>query len=215
MPYIPVAVVSSSGAASSIWTTQVSEDGSSLANWTQVSGSWSVVSGAFHVDTTGATIARLKYNTSLDQYMGGVWSWEADIKVNSASMGTNVPAGLLFYWPGAASGSPTIQLFTINGSTFQVRGEQDATAARVDAFVPSPTWALDVYANLRIICFGTAVTFVLNGVLVGSSTGDFGPGPGQTNRGDYGFTAAQFVGLICNNAIVDFKNIKFKYMALT
>lgn len=135
--------------------------------------------------------------------------------METTGVGTDAPIGFLFYWPGVTSGSPAAQLFKAGAGagTKQARTEQDAFSARVKAFTPNPTWAFDVYQDLRIVVFGSKCSMALNGIQI--ATGDFGPGPAQSNgTNDYGHTESQFVGLIANNCNANFKNIKLDYLAL-
>lgn len=201
--------------AALLWETVFSESGASLANWTQDSGSWSVVSSAFQVNTTGGTIARLKYNTAVTDHQTGLWMLQVEIKMDSAGIASDAPAGLLFLWDGAGSGDPTVQLFKAGAGagTKQIRSEQDFASARIDAFTPSPTWALDAWHKLTVVGFGTAHTVLLDGVFVAGTSGNLGAGAGQ-DPGDYGLTAARFVGLIANNAVVNFRNIVMKKMSV-
>jgi hypothetical protein len=193
------------GGIGSIWSRFLDEDGSSLAEWTQVSGSWSVVSDAFHVDTTSGSIARLKFNTAFDP-VNSIFVFAADVKVSSAGIGSDAPAGLLFDWSGSGGGSYAVQLFKAGGGagTKQIRTEYDQSAANLGAFTPSPTWALDAYSRLLILVHGSVATIFLDGVNVG-----------QTQfTANQGWTAPRFVGLVANNAVVDFQNITLDYLAL-
>lgn len=204
--FIPTTQLAQAGSGST-WTNSFTETGASLANWTQVSGSWSVVSSAFHVDTTAGTAARLKYNTQQMPAYGSTWCFSADVQMESTNRQANAPIGLLVYWPGATTGSPTAELFTANGSSLEVRTELDATASLVASFLPSPTWALDAYSNLKIVGVGQSLTAVLDSKVVAVWT--------ITNAfsGGTGFTGARFAGLIANNCNADFKNIRMDYIA--
>ncbi len=120
------------------WTQSFSEDGSSLANWTQATGSWSVVSGALHVDTTAGTLARLKYNVPQQLAMTGMWVIQADVMMESSGIGSNCPMGLIVYWDGVSAGFPVAQLFKASsgGGTKQVRIENDQIASITGAITP-------------------------------------------------------------------------------
>ena len=212
MVYIPTTTLTQGGVS---WLNSFTESGASLANWTQVNGSWSVVSSALHVDTTGGAFGRLKFNTAQSDKQGGPWRFQADMMMESAGVASDAPMGLLFYWPGVASGSATYQLFKAGAGagTKQARSEQDATAALITAFTPSPTWAFDVYQTFAVIGLGSQISGLLNGVQI--MQGRVGPGPGQgAGTNFYGHTESQFVGLVCNNAVCNFKNIRLDYLAL-
>lgn len=201
-----------------MWTNSFTEDGSSLANWTQVSGTWSVVSGAFQVDTTGGTIARLKYNTRQDDFMGADFCLTAEMMMASAGVGSNAPMGFLPYWPGVTSGSPTLQLFKAGAGagTKQARGEFDATTAVLAAFTPDPTWAFDVYQTVQLIGRGVSISLVLNGKYIASMNVGLGGAAGvaRTSIPNVDVSTGHFIGLICNNAVVNFRNISLDYIAL-
>ena len=187
------------------FTTAINEAGTSLANWTQDSGAWSVVSSAFHVDTTGGTAARLKFVTSQTLAMSTLFAFEADVMMESAGVGVDAPIGLLFYWSGTGAGAPTGQIFKAGAGagTKQMRAELDTTAAILGAFTPSPTWAFDAYANIRLVVQAGQVTMSLNDAL----TAIWQYTPTQS------FTSARFAGLVCNNAVCNFKNILLSYLA--
>lgn len=204
-------------AVGAAWENSFTEDGSSLTNWTQVNGAWSVVSGALHVNAGASTFGRLKYNTAQSNRQGGPWRLQAEMMMESAGIGTDAPMGFLFYWPGVATGSPTYQLFKAGAGagTKQARSEMDATSARISAFTPSPTWAFDVYQTFAVIGYGSMISGLLNGVQI--MQGLVGPGPGQAAgaaEDRYGHTESQFVGLICNNSTCNFKNIRLDYLSL-
>lgn len=193
--------ISSSGG----WTNAFTETGASLVNWTQDSGTWSVVANAFHVDSTGG-IARLRFTAAQPAALGTLYAYEADVMMEAASVGSDAPLGLLVGWLGTGAAAPTGQLFKAGAGagTKQIRGELDATGPLLGAFTPNPTWAFDVYQNLKLVVMGSECTISLNDVPV--AWFDW--------VGNVGFTANRsFVGIIANNAVVNVKNIRLDYSA--
>jgi hypothetical protein len=202
--YIPTTTLTQGGG--STWTNSFTETGASLANWTQDSGSWSVVSGALHVDTSAGTAARLKFNTAQVVSQRSVFAFQADVMMETGSVGTDAPLGLLFYWSGTGAGAPTGQLFKAGAGagTKQMRAELDATSAILGAFTPSPTWAFDVYSNIALVVQAGQVSMSLDDALV--AIWQYTP--------TQSFTSARFAGLVCNSAVCNFKNIRLDYLAV-
>lgn len=198
------------GAASSGgWAAGLIEDGTSLGNWTQVNGSWSVVSGAFHVDATGGSVARLKYNTSTDDWTRSMWVYGADVMMESSGLGTNPPIGLLAWWLGSGAGATSGEIFTVgSASARQIRVTAETTAIIVAATTPNVTWAPDVYSRLELVLFGGKGQLSLDGHQVAFFD--------WTNAfsGGLGFSAPRYVGLHANNCKANFRNIALHYMTL-
>lgn len=200
--------ITSDNLAPIAWKTAFSEDGTSLANWTQDSGSWSVVSSALHVNTTGGTIARLKFNTAQGIALSTLWTFSADVMMETTGVGTDAPLGLLTWWDGSGSGNPTGQLFKsgAGAGTKQVRAEIDQTSNLLAAFTPSPTWSFDTYVNFRLTGHGEWASIALDNVLVGTFFYENAFTAGKS------LTFNPFVGLIANNCNANFKNIKLSYL---
>lgn len=202
-------------APGAIWENSFTESGASLANWTQDSGAWSVVSNAFRVNASAGPMARLKFNTAQAIRMGTIWMFQAEMMMESAGVGSDAPMGLVVLWDGAGAAAPAAEMFKAGAGagTKQIRGTWDETAVLLAAFTPSPTWAFDVYSTLRIVGHGSIISISLNGVFVGAfgvgSTADTTTSiPNVMNAG-----LGNFVGLICNAAVGNFRNIRFDYLA--
>jgi len=196
-------------ASSGGWAAGLIEDGTSLTNWTQVNGSWSVVSGAFHVDATGGTVARLKYNTAADDWTQSMWVYEADVMMESSGLGTNPPIGLLVWWTGSGAGATSGEIFTAgSASARQIRVTAETTAIIVAATTPTVTWAPDVYSRLKLMLFGGKGQMSLDGHQVAFFD--------WTNAfsGGLGFSAPRYVGLHANLCKANFKNIALHYLSL-
>jgi hypothetical protein len=201
--FIPTTTLTQGSGAT--WTNAFTESGSSLANWTQDSGAWSVASGAFHVDATGGAATRLAFTVEQVLAQSSVFCLQADVMMEAASVGTDAPLGLLFHWSGTGSGAPTGQIFKAGAGagTKQMRAEFDASAAILTAFTPSPTWAFDVYSKLRLVVTASVITMSLGDRLTAVW--------GITTQQSY--TTARKVGLVCNNSVCNFKNITLDYLA--
>lgn len=186
------------------WELVFEEDGTSLTNWTQVSGSWTVSDG-LRVDTTGGGYGRLKFNTAVDDVMGTVWALEAELKMEADSVGSDAPFGPLVYWSGSGSGAPTGQLFKAGGGagTKQIRGEFDAVSSLLGAFTPSPTWAFDAWHKLTLVGVGAQIEISLDDNLVGFF-----------HATNLGFTAPRYVGFVVNNCKAHVRNVKLWHLPI-
>lgn len=196
------------GSGGAGWVQSIVETGTSLANWTSVAGTWSVVSSVIHLNALGGTISHLKFNTAQGQYQIAPWVFECDLKMNSASLEANAYIGLLYWWPGITTGGPSVELFN-NGSP-QVRGELQHTASILTAFAPANNWALDAYAHLTIVGgYGDMVTIGLNGYVIGAM-----PNTSVGSAVPQSLTFDPFVGLDGYGCTADFKNIALSYIPL-
>lgn len=205
MPFIPVATVTQTLTP---WVISFSEDGSSLSNWTQDSGSWSVSQNSFLVNTTSGTEARLKLNTDQKSSLGTIAVYQVDIAIQSSGLVNNSFAGLLWYWSGSGSGGPVVELiYTSAGAVHNVRSEFDAVSGLIPAFLPSTSWVEDVYITLKLVIVGASYEIWLAQNLIASGI--------LWNAVDArGLLTKTFVGLCANNCNANFKNIKLSYLPM-
>lgn len=167
-PQGPAGPAGQTGSVGSIWNETINESGSSLANWTQTQGSWSVVSGAleFTASTTTPT-GLLRFTMPVAQ---SALVFEADI--NMSNNGPNTGGsyiGLLFNWDGNGNSGPgygaSAFLYTPDGSPStdgEVYSEQPSFQ------VPGPAtgfpFSFNTYNKLRIVAIGNVMDIYVNGV---------------------------------------------------
>jgi len=183
----------------SAWEKAVDESGASLANWTQNSGTWSVVSSAFHVNA-GAAQAILKFNTAAlsrpyqDHFARFIL--ECEVRIDAVGLAGTDHAGMIWNWDGSSTGGasdapPAIRLGN-NSGTKRIEVEHLAFSAlgnEVNA------WANDTYHKVRIIHHGALLSVYFNGTWLLNLTN-------VTN------VQGGFLGLYANGIIADFKNVK-------
>lgn len=201
------------GAAGGAFTLVVNESGTSLANWTQVLGSWSVVSSAFQVTTPANTNDFLKYTAATAQ---SALVFQADMSLSSGGgYSGGSTAGLLFNWDGTSS---------IGGSghgvwaALETTGQSPTTDGLLYIEQPStltagPTltfhFSFDTFYTLRIVAIGNVMDFFVNGTYQYTAYRQpfaaGGAAPAQV---------ASFFGLRANNCKANFKNILLYTMVL-
>lgn len=197
-------------AAAVAWALGFNEDGSSLSNWTQVSGSWSVVSSAFHIDTGATTIRTLKYTARIAQ---GAIVFSADVKIESTGgFAADNRIGMLFHSVSAFNGTGGV-LVTLRStgaltpaSTGVIYTEQPAGS------IVGPTgltnlFNLDTYYNLKVVAIGPTMDVYVDGVYKYSMSHkpDLVGNPSIEHS---------YLGLYAYNCRADFKNILLYSVAL-
>ncbi len=192
-----------------VWATTINEDGSSLSNWTQTSGSWSVVSSAFHVDTGATTIRQLRF-TSRTPNTAVVF--EAQVQIASTGgFAADNRAGLIFGTPGATAGTAgslvvlrsTGALTPASTGTIYVEQPSGLTAGPASM---TNLFNLDTFYTLRVVACGPTMDVYVDGVYKYSFL----------HKVDNGTPAQEYsyVGLYAYNCRADFKNIKMYTPAL-
>ncbi len=187
------------------WNLAINESGTSLANWTQVSGSWSVVSSAFQVNSGATTLVNLAWTAKIAQ--SGI-VFEADMKIESGGgFGADNRVGLRIDYDGTTGASGAVAFLRCTGalnpaSTGVIYSEQPY------ALTAGPNltnlFALDTYYKLKIVAIGNVFDVYVDGVY-------------KTTRARIPTNGAleyAFVGLVAYNCIADFKNVKMYSLAL-
>lgn len=173
------------------WELVVDEDGSSIANWTSVSGTWAT-DGSVIKQTNNAGASRLKYNNKVIQVP---MIMEVEVMFPSAGQSTsaNMAGGMLSGWDGAGSGSNCGRLHMNNKTADFIQIERDSVTA-VNSL--AGVWGiLDTWYTLMIIS-GIFLTIYLDGTI--KVTGG--------NMG--GLYNANYIGLFVQDATVHFRNFK-------
>lgn len=147
------------------WVLVMNEAGTSLTNWTQFVGSWSVVSSAFHVAAAALGYGNLLFSTGLAQ---SAMVFQADVKMESGGgYAADNRVGLLFNASNATGGS----FVTLRSggaltpsSTGKLYIEQPA------GVTPGPSinrnFNLDQFYTLRIVAIGPTMDVYIDGVYV-------------------------------------------------
>lgn len=153
------------GATGVVWKLAISEDGSSLANWTQSIGAWSVVSSEFQVTTPATTVDLLRYTARAAQ---SAIVLSADIKMFSTGGYTGGSRlGFQFNTSSTPSNGAQITMRCTGNlnpaSTGVIYGEQPA------GITPGPTgltflFNLDQFYNFKVVAIGNVMDVYVDGV---------------------------------------------------
>jgi len=195
------------GGAPSGFTTVINEAGTSLANWTQASGSWSVVSSAFQVNT-GATTARfLAWTARIAQ---SSLIFEGDVNMSSAGgFGADNRIGFNLNCQSSGAGGALGVLRSTGALTPASTGTiYDEQPQGVTAGPAGLTflWNLNQYYRLRIVAIGNVMDIYVDGVYKYTVLRNPAPvSPGV----EYAY-----VCLYAYNCIANFKNIKMYTLTL-
>ena len=186
------------------WTADLNESGASLANWTQESGSWSVVSSSFQVTTGAGGTDRLKFTAQKRQ---AVLAFQAQVSmVTGGGFSGQRWLGLLWGWDGSGTGGTFVGLRSEAGSPSSdgtIFGENQQGVSAIPTR-PAYLFNFDTFYTLTIISAGSGLwdTYI-NGVYQTT----FGAGTSDVNTA--------YLGLVVKNCIAQFKNIKTSYLAPT
>jgi hypothetical protein len=175
------------------WTLLVDENGSSFANWTQVSGTWGSAGGYIKQTNAGSSEYRAKYNTKLPT---GLIVFDADITIVSGVEGGSYYAALLAAWSGADSTSYASRV-TLNLGD-QILGDVDGYG-NIGSI--STTITLNVEYHIRAIFNGEIVTVYKDGTLLHT----FGNLRYANNANG---ANASYIGLMVYRTQSNFRNIK-------
>ncbi len=197
-------------AAGTVWSQIVNESGASLANWTQTSGSWSVVSSAFHIDTGATTVRQLSFSSVKTQMSAVVFQCDMQM-LSTGGFGADNRMGVI--------------LGTNGGITSVSIGGALATMRSTGALTPSSTgkiyteqpvnvtggptynrnFNLDTFYTFKVVAIGPIMDVYIDGTLecsflrkVDSAT----------------VTVNTILQLYAYNCRADFKNIKLYTIAL-
>lgn len=190
-------------ALGTVWTQVINESGSSLANWTLISGSWSVVSSAFHIDTGATTFRNLGWTAKIAQ---SAIIFQADVRlVSTGGFAADNRVGLRFNCNGGNSDGTGVAVALRStgaltpASTGKIYWEQTYGVAGG----PSVAYLfnLDTFYTLRVVSVGNVIDLYVNGVYLTSGVRFFSTATPAALEFAY-------VTLFAYNCRADFKNIK-------
>lgn len=189
------------GGGGSPWETLIDESGSSLANFTTDTGSWSTSGGIISIDATGGS-GRIAHNTDATyRRYRAPWFLRADMKIRSDGVLNNGRGGLLWYWDGVNDNDPLVRFLYRTAGTERVEIENDSVAgiAGVDF-----AWSLDTWYTIEVAVntYGASVSVDGSWKVAGTVS----PGGAGHTQCKVGFYAA--------SAKVDFRNLKVFAMTL-
>lgn len=198
-----------SGSSGSPWTLVFNEDGTSLANWTSLAGSWSVSGSVLQAICAANNSSQLKYTAKVPQ---SAIIYEAQIKLTSiGGFGTDNRVGIRFSCDGV-NASLTGFFVSIRStgaltpaSTGKIYWEMPANTTAGPTFVF--LFNLDQFYTLRAVAVGNVVDFYVDGVFQTSGIRTLT----VTNL------ALEYssVTLSCFNCIAHYKNIKLYSMSVS
>lgn len=174
------------------WTQWLDEDGTSLTNWDDISGTWTVDSSVIKQTDTADTPHRAAY---VDVVPSGMLVIDAEIQVRSSTAGTY--GGILCGFDGRADNDGGL-IVRLNGNTDDVEIEKDSVSDNVS--FPSGVTVANSWVSLRIVRVAQTATVYVGGLNVGSS--HISPGS---------HFGVQHVGLFARKAEVWFRNVKSWY----
>lgn len=184
--------VKKSTVISSIWDLALNESGSSFANWTGISGTWSSASSVIKQTDTSAGTKKSRFTNPIAN-AGFVMQAEIQFKTNAA----DAHVGFLIHYNGTGTNSifvyPRLQ-------EDDVRVEQEGTAEA--SLYTGYTINIDTWYTLKVVTFGNVIDTYLDGILVGSTVVT------QVN------SAGRYIGLATTNTEGWFRNIKAWTLAL-
>ena len=204
------------GPVAAMWNEIVNESGSSLANWTQTMGAWSVASGDLQFTSGQGATGLLRFTAPVAQ---SALVLEADINISSSGpspgtlyMGASY-VGLLFNWdgnvnngPGYGAGAflytqkrslPTDGAVYTEQPNFQVQGPFSAFPFNFDTFY-----------TLRVVAIGNVMDIYVNGMYQETAYRTIYD-PGTTPN-----VLPRYIGIRVTNCVADLRNIHLYTMAL-
>jgi hypothetical protein len=195
------------GGSFTAWTTVINDPGISLANWTQASGSWSVVSSAFQVNTGATTTRFLNWTPRIAQ---SALIFEADVNMSSAGgFGADNRIGFNLNAQSTGAGGmlavlrSTGALTPASTGTIYTEQPQGATAGAAGLTF---LFNLNQYYRLRVVAIGSVMDIYVDGVY--KYTLFRNPAPAGTG------VEQAYVFLYAYNCIANFKNIKMYAVTL-
>lgn len=184
------------------WVQDINEDGSTLTNWTQVSGSWANSGGKIlannPANSTEGDNWALTYTVPVPTTLE---VFEADILVTSWNAGTVSRVGLYFCGSFSASNPQnqgTTVCFQFDGTTNQASLEWVRPFTAGGSASGSFALVLGSTHNMRLVKAGGFIDVFIDGVYVTTIV------TAPTNYGD----VANQVGLYCGGVTASFSNIK-------
>lgn len=193
----------SAAAVGGIWSLALDENGASLANWTMTSGSWSVVSSAFHVDTGALTVTLLRFTARIAQ---SAIVFTADVKMEST--GGFVGGSRLGFVVNCDSGAGAT-----NGSQVTLRCNGNLNPASTGVvYIESPSgvtagpsgltflFNLDQFYTLKAVIIGPVMDIYVDGVYKYSLLHKIDPAASAVEYA--------YVSMYAFNCRADFQNIK-------
>ncbi len=190
-----------------VWDLTVNEDGSSLSNWTQVAGSWSVASSAFTVTGTALGYRTARMTSRLSQ---SAIVFEADVKMlSTGGFAADNRVGLVFNMNSSITNGSLVCLRSTGAlnpaSTGTIYNEQP-TGVTAGPSGLTFLFNLDTYYNLRVVAIGPVMDIYVDGVYKYT----------VHHKVDTGTPSVEYayVGLFTYNASGSFKNIKMYRAAL-
>lgn len=187
-----VALAPTGGGGAVSWTLDVDENGTSFANYTAASGTWSSNGTEIIQTNTSASPRRAKYNTKVPIGWGTVY--EADILFPTSGQGGggNIQGGLLLGFDGSNDGGLVVLLDKAVGGV-EFAKESASSLATI-----STTVSLDTTYTLRLVLASEIMSVYIDGTLFASQhVGEL------IYRQD-----ASYVGLFSYGASVKWSNIK-------
>lgn len=140
------------------WTLVVDEDGTSIANWTNVAGTWAADAGGY-IKQTDTTAAYRGLRLTANVYPGAAMIAQADVRFpNTATTGRRAMLGLC--GSAAVSGNePWAGLQENTDASVIQRGNATATTNAM-------TVNEDQWYTLRVAMFGEIITVYVDGTAV-------------------------------------------------
>lgn len=184
-----------------MWNTVINEDGTSLASWTQTSGSWSVVSSAFHIATGATTVRQLRWTSRIAQ---SAMMFEADVNINSGGgFAADNRVGFTINHSSSISGGSLIVLRSTGAltpaSTGVIMIEQPGGTTAGPTGLTN-LFSLDTFYKLKVVAIGPVMDIYVDGVFKYSLLHKIDPASPVIEYG--------YVSLYAYNCNADFKNIK-------
>lgn len=183
------------------------EDGTSLANWTSVLGSWSVASSAFKVTCSSLAFGHLRYTSRVPQ---SGFIFQADVKIESGGgFGADNRVGLRFKSDGGTGGTGAVVFMrcsgTLNPSSTGGIYTENPFGTLAGAHL-SNNFNLDQYYNLKVVVVGSVMDIYVDGNYITSRIVISAPSPATA-------VESGSVTLTAYNCIADYKNIKLYSVA--
>lgn len=192
------------GASGTPFTLTLNESGSSLANWTQAVGTWTVVSSEFEVTTPATTVDRLRLTSPIAQ---SAIVYEGQFKMFSGTgHGADNRMGLEFNM----SGTSTVGCLVTLRGTGALNPSSTGTIYTEEpgGVTAGPTFTfhfnLDQFYTIRAVAIGNVMDIYIDGTY--QCTHARQPISGATEHG--------FIGVYAYNCKIHAKNIKMYAVTL-
>ena len=176
------------------WEQQADEDGSSFANFTAASGTWSSNGTEIIQTDTTATYRRARYNVAQALGYGQIVECDVYFPSSGQGAGANIQAALLLAFDGANGGGLAVVMD--DGTSNVVEFAKDGVASLgTVAF----TIARDTWYTLRCVHNNGIVTAFVDGALIGSAI--------VAAASTYD-SPVQYIGLMTYGSSARFRNFK-------